>query len=260
MRRKLLALTLCALTSTAALAAGNPWEGTWKLDVGKSHFSGTTFSYTQTADGKMVYDDGSGEPFTFAIDGKPYTDAEGDTHTWTTAGDNAWDSVAKHGDTEIRRAHRVLSQDGKTFNMTFTGTKPDGTTFSDSVVYTRVSGSGGMEGTWRSTRVNISSPGTWTITYPSTNTFQWEFPDYKQTVTGKMDGTDAQIGGPTVPPSISVSVKQISPTKFTSAWKNNNKILGVSEDTLSADGKMITEISWTPGKESEKQTAIYIKQ
>jgi hypothetical protein len=29
--------------------------------------------------------------------------------------------------------------------------------------------------------------------------------------------------------------------------------------TLSADGRTITDVSWTPGKESEKQTAVYQK-
>ncbi len=259
MRKQRLVLLLLALTPTVLLAADNPWAGTWKLDVSRSHFAGYTFSYSKNANGMMVYDDGSPEPFTFAIDGKPYTDAEGNTHTWTTDGDHAWNSVAKHGDVETTRAHRVLSPDGKTFTMTFSGTKPDGTTFADTTVYTRVSGSAGMEGTWRSAKVTISSPSQWIISYPAPDTFQWDIPDYKTVTTGKMDGSDLPITGPTMSPTTTLSVQQNTPQKFTTTVKNHGKVLSLSEDNLSNDGKTITEYSWTPGKESEKTTAIYVR-
>jgi hypothetical protein len=31
-------------------------------------------------------------------------------------------------------------------------------------------------------------------------------------------------------------------------------------ETLAADGHSFTDVSWNPGKESEKQTAVYVKQ
>ncbi len=260
MPKTLLALTLLLLPPLAQ-AADNPWAGTWKLDVDKSHFTGNTFTYSKTAEGKMHYDDGSTpNGFTFGIDGKPYTDELGDTRTWTAAGPNTWDSVAKRGDTELMHAHRTLSSDGKTYTIVVGGTKPDGTTFANTSVYTRVSGTSGLEGTWRSTKITISSPGLWIISFPTPDTFKWDIPDYKQTITGKMDGSDCQFTGPMTVSSVTVSVTQVSPLKFTSISKNKGQTTGLSEDTLSADGKMITEVSWTPGKESEKQTAIYFKQ
>ncbi len=243
-----------------AVAAENPWAGTWKLDVSKSHFTGSTFSYSKMPDGKMQYDDGGPEPFVFAIDGTPYLDSSGYTHTWTTAGPNAWEAIAKKDGKEILRAHRVLSPDGKTFSMRYTGTKPDGTTFDDISTFTRVSGDHGIEGTWRATKVTISSPDAWIISYPAPDTFRWETPSYKMVITGKMDGSAAQVTSPTWPASATLSVMLDSPTKFTSTSKNNGKTNGITVDSLSADGKMITEESWTPGKESEKQTAIYVKE
>lgn len=222
MRKAFLVLALLCLPCLAS-AAENPWVGTWKLDVSKSHFTGTTFSYSKTADGKMQYDDGSADPNAFAIDGQPYPDSMGFTHTWTAAGPNAWDSVTKKDGKELVSAHRVLSADGKTFNMTYTGTKPDGTTFHDTSTYTRVSGGDGLEGTWRSTKVTISSPDVWIISYPTPDTFRWQTPSYKTVMTGKMDGSAAHVESPVFPASATLSVVQESATKLRSTLKEKKR-------------------------------------
>ncbi len=259
MCKALLVIALLCLPF-AALAAENPWAGTWKLDVSRSHFTGTTFSYSKTADGKIRYDDGGPDPFVFAIDGKPYLDASGLTHTWTSTGPNGWLSVAKKGDKELSRNKRNLSDDGQTLYTTNEGIKPDGTAFKNHFTYTRVTGKKGLEGTWRSTEFVISSPDAWIISYPTPDSFRWELPAFKMVTTGKMDGSEAHVTGGGWLATETISVLQNSPMKFTSTTKSNGKVDEVSVDTLSPDGRMITEESWTPGKESEKQTAIYIKQ
>ena len=259
MRKAFLVLALF-LIPFVARAAENPWAGTWKLDLSRSSFTGTTFSYSKIADGKMQYDDGGSAPFVFAIDGKPYPDTAGFTHTWTTAEPNAWDAVTKKGDKELVRAHRVLSADGKTLSMTYAGTRPDGTTFHDMSTYTRVSGERGLEGTWRATKVTLSTPDVWIISYPAPDTFRWETPAFKTVMTGKMDGSEVHVSSPDWPASSSVSVVQDSPTKLTSTYKENGKATNITKDNLAADAKTITEESWVPGKESEKQTTIYVKQ
>ena len=258
--RKALLFTVLLCLPFVASAAENPWAGKWKLDVSKSHFTGTTFSYAKTADGKMRYDDGGPDPFVFAIDGKPYLDASGLAHIWTSTGPNAWLSVAKRGDKELSRNKRILSEDGKTLYTTNEGTKPDGTAFDNHFTYERVTGDKGLEGTWRSTEFVISAPDAWIISYPTPDTFRWEVASFKMVTTGKMDGSDAHVTGEGWPASETISVMQNSPRKFTSTTKSNGKVDGVSVDVLSADGRMITEESWTPGKESEKQTAIYVKE
>ncbi len=42
--------------------------------------------------------------------------------------------------------------------------------------------------------------------------------------------------------------------------KDKGKPVGYGTQTLSADGKSFTDTSWSPGKESEKQTAFFVKQ
>src|SRR5271168_948167 len=91
-------LLVCALTvfgALPALAADNPWVGTWKLDPAKSHFTGDTFTYSKATNGRIHFSDGSTETYDFGLDGKEYPTPLGRTTIWTAAGDNAWDSVTK---------------------------------------------------------------------------------------------------------------------------------------------------------------------
>ncbi len=260
MRKQLLALTLCALTSTAAYAADNPWIGSWKLDPAKSTFTGDTFTYSKAANGMMHYSDGAAVQYDFGIDGKPYQDPFGDTHIWNAAGDNAWDSVTKHGDTEIAKTHRSLSADGKTLSFTSTGTKPDGSTFNDEATYTRVSGSKGLEGKWQSTKVTVSAPDTFVVSEPSPGVMHWDIPGYKQSIEGKADGSDLPITGPTVPEGFTLSLKNTSPTSIAYTVKMKGKTVSEGTQTIATDGASFTDVSWSPGKESEKQTGVYVKQ
>ncbi|GAC1360264.1 MAG: hypothetical protein NVSMB3_08140 [Acidobacteriaceae bacterium] len=261
MRKQLLALVLCALTSPAALlAADNPWVGTWKLDLAKSQFTGDTFTYSKGSNGLMHFSDGAAIEYDFGTDGKPYTDPFGDTHTWTAAGDNAWDSVTKHGDTEMEKTHRTLSPDGKTLTMVSTGTRPDGTTFNNEATYTRLSGARGLEGKWRSTKVNISASDTFVVTEPSPGVYHWDIPGYKESVEGKADGSDLPITGPTVPEGMTLSIKTLSPTSLSYAVKMKGKVIGMGTQTIAPDGQSFNDVTWSPGKESEKQTGVYVKQ
>ena len=207
MKKLLLACALFATSFLSALAADNPWIGTWKLDLAKSQFTGETFSYSKSANGLMHYSDGSTISFDFGIDGKEYKSAFNRTTTWSAAGDNAWDSVTKADGNVLANFHRVLSADGKTLTITATGTRPDGTAFNDVTVYKRVTGTKGLVGKWRSTKVEISAPGTVVMSIPSSGVWRLEFPGYKNTVEGKADGTDLPVIGPTAPPGWTVGIK-----------------------------------------------------
>jgi len=260
MRKHLLALIFCALAPTAVLAADNPWVGTWKLDLAKSNFTGDTFTYSKGANGLMHFSDGSAIDYDFGTDGKPYTDPFGDTHVWSAAGENAWDSVTKHGDTEMEKTHRTLSPDGKTLSMTSTGTRPDGTAFTNEATYTRVSGTRGLEGKWRSTKINISASDSFVISEPSPGVYHWDIPGYKESVEGKADGSDLPITGPTVPEGMTLSITTVTPTSSSYIVKVKGKTFAQGTQTIAGDGKSFSDVSWSPGKESEKQTGVYVKQ
>lgn len=260
MKRHFLCVALLCGMTGFAVAAENPWVGTWKLDTSKSHFTGDTFTYSKGANGMMHYTDGSTVSYDFGIDGKEYKTPYDRTTTWTAAGTNAWDSVSKMNGKVLANSHRELSADGKTLTITSSGTKPDGSAFKDLTVYTRVTGTKGLEGKWRSTKVEISAPDSYVIAETSPGMYKWTIPGYKASFEGKADGTDHTLSGPTIPSGLTLSWKQVSPMKMMYTEKLNGKPDAIGVQTMAADKKSFTEVSWTPGKESEKSTAVYVKQ
>jgi hypothetical protein len=155
---------------------------------------------------------------------------------------------------------RSLSADGKTLTNTYKGAKPDGTSFNDSSTYVRVTGTKGLAGKWRSTKVTISAPDDFVISVPSSNTMRWEIPGQKASVEGRADGSDLPVAGADMPPGMTVSFKPEGPRKFSYTVKLDGKPQNYGVQTLAANGKSYTDVSWSAGKTSEKQTAFYVKQ
>jgi hypothetical protein len=260
MRKLAVALALVLLSAIPAIAAENQFVGTWKLDLAKSNFVGDTFTYTQLQNGMMHFSDGSAVNADFGLDGKDYPDPFGQTISWKSAGDNVWNTVSKMNGKVLSEGHVELSDGGNTLTIKDHGTKPDGSSFNDETVYKRVGAGSGLAGKWRSTKVNISAPNTYVVSAPSAGAVRWEIPEYKEVVEGKTDGSDLPLSGPTAPKGLTLSIKMMGPKKLEYSVKLNGKTIAMATQTLSADGKTITETSWSPGKESEKQTAVYTKQ
>jgi hypothetical protein len=260
MKKLLFLFVFFALFPLSSLAADSPWIGTWKLDPSQSNFTGDTFTYSKTPNGMMHFSDGSTVNYDFSINGKEYKTIYGRTTTWTAAGDNSWDTVTMLNGAVLSKSHREISSDGKTLTITTTGNKPDGTSFKEESVYNRVTKTTGLVGKWRSAKVDISAPDTFIISAPSADTLHWEIPSYKETVEGKPDGTDHPITGPTAPPGLTLAFKMVSPNQISYVLKVKGKPDGYGTQTLSADGKSFTDVSWSPGKQSEKSTGFYARQ
>jgi len=257
----MLATALLVLPALSAVAADNPWVGTWKLDLAKSKFTGDTFTYSKTPAGLYHFTDGSVVGYDFAIDGKDYPTAFGRSTAWTATADNAWTTVYSFNGKQIGTGKVAVSYDGKELTFNDTTTKPDGSESHDVSVYKRLTGGPtGLVGKWVSTSVNISAPNTYVVSSPSDGVIHWEISEYKETVEGKTDGSDLPITGPTVPQGLTLSIKVLGPKKLTYTVKISGKETGTSVQTVSGDGKTLTDVSWSPGKESEKSTAVYTKQ
>ncbi len=251
---------ICTLAFTLpALAADNPFAGTWKLDQSKSHFTGDTFTYSKAPNGMMHYDDGASSD-DFGIDGKEYPLPNGHTTTWTANSDHSWTSINKFNGTVIGTAQRELSADGKTYTIHAVGKRADGTPYDETIVYTRISGTSGLIGKWRNMKYTQQVSSTMAISFPSPGVIKWEYVEDKGSFTGKIDGSDLPYTSPTVSGNFTVSVQMDGPRKLSNTTKRDGKPVQYGTDTVSADGKTITDVSWTPGRESEKQTGIYIKQ
>jgi hypothetical protein len=259
MKRFAFALVLLAASAGGALAADSPFAGTWKLNTGKSKFTGDTFTYAATASG-FHYSNGSTIEYDFSIDGKDYPTIADRTVSWTKSEDNSWDTVAKDGKgTVLSKGHRSLSADGKKLRVTYTSYRPDGTTADGSDEYVRLSGGPGLAGKWKDVKSQEASSSV-TIAVPSPGQVAIEYPSYKETISGPADGTPIAVKGPTVPDGVFISYKAAGPDKWEVSETLNGKPWRQGTMTVSSDGKTLSDTSWWPGKESEKEVAIYDKQ
>ena len=99
----------------------------------------------------MHYSDGTLGSYDFAVDGKTHKSGWDQTFVWTAAGPDAWDVVVTYPSGKLAsRDHLVLSADGKMLTITMTGTNSDGSPFHHEGTATRVGGTQGLEGKWRS--------------------------------------------------------------------------------------------------------------
>ena len=212
MKQVFAGLLLLVALSSAALAAESPWVGTWKLDDARSQLTGDTFTYSQGPGGMIHFSDGVNANYDFSLDGKEHPALYGRTVSWTPAGPDAWDTVAKVGDRVLDRSHRKLSADGKTLTMSFTGQNPDGSSFNEEDVYERVSGTSGLLGTWRSVKVkNPGGPRTFVISSPKKGVLRYDIPEMKASIEGPADGKDRAISGPDLPPNMTYAYTFASP-------------------------------------------------
>lgn len=148
-----LAMVGFALTISATVTAqSDPFIGTWTLNLAKSKFNPgpapKSQTRTWTADGKVTVQgvNGAGAPVTYAYTIK----ADGKDYPATGAVPNGANAVSskrldaytvearfarggQHADTTTF----VVSQDGRVLTMTAKGTRPDGGTLDDLLVWDR---------------------------------------------------------------------------------------------------------------------------
>ena len=261
MKTALLLCSLLALPAGAASAPDSPWNGTWKFDEAKSQLTGGTMTFSKGAGDMLHFSDGSTAEFDFAVDGKERKAWANRTGIWTAPAKNTWDTVYKLNGKVLAKGHRVLSDDGKTLTETWTGTRPDGSSFHEDDVFTRVSGSDGLVGTWRASKVKGGGgPQEFVISVPAAGMVHYDVPDMKVNVEGRTDGSDIPLTGPTVPPGATISFKALTPTKMQYVMKIGGKTDNTGEQTLAADGRSFTDVNWNAGKEDEKTTGVYVKQ
>lgn len=149
--RKLVTVALVSgLLFGANAFAADAVDGSWKLNVAKSHFSGSapksgTRTYTEGADGttldqKMVGADGKEASMhvTLTYDGKAHAIAgnpDADSGTAKAVDAHTTDFALSKGGKVVGNVHRVVSADGKTLTVHNTGTRSDGKAYDDTMVY-----------------------------------------------------------------------------------------------------------------------------
>lgn len=251
-----LALTAILALSSIAVAQ-NPLAGNWKFNPEKSKITGDTMHFAPESGGGVKFTAG-GRSYTFKLDGSDATTSMGNVANWTKVDDSTWQAVIKKGTTTLQTDTFKLSEDGKSFELTTAGTKPNGDSFHDTTTYTRIAGTKGFYGGWRSTKTSVSSPTGYEIKDNGDGTLTWTLPDMKATVTLKTDGTEATASGPTVPEDLTLSLTKSGQRSFTLVEKIKGKPVFKGTETVSEDGKTLTETGSAVGV-NEPTTAVYDK-
>ena len=254
--RKLFLLSLVVGFALPCLAADGGWNGSWKLNEGKSKLTGRTLTFAKEGD-MYALDEGTVQ-FKFACDGKDYPVIANRTITCTQSG-NVYTTTAKADGKVLSTTTHTIAPDSNTITETTTGTRPDGTAFKDTSTSRRVGGGQGLVGTWKEVKVKSSVP-EMMILQVSGDRMRFEDPAYKEVSETKLDGTPGPITGGSVPPGMLYTSTSEGPNKVLGTVMLNGKVLGKQEMTLSPDGKTITDVHWQPGKETEKTMYIYEKQ
>jgi hypothetical protein len=147
-------IVLTALLGTLLLGttvfAADAVDGTWKLNVAKSKFSGTALQggtrvYTEgaggtTLDQKLTGADGKEMSMhvTLTYDGKSHPisgNPDADSGTGKAINARTTDFTLTKGGKVVGTVHRVVSADGKTLTVHNKGTHADGTAYDDTLVF-----------------------------------------------------------------------------------------------------------------------------
>ena len=170
---------------------------TWKLNEAKSKMTGNTFTYSAKPNGLCYYSNGSSIEYDFACDGKDYPTFSNRVVACTAPGDSVFDTNVKVDGTPCSMVHRVISPDGRSMTTTVTGKQPDGTRFTDTTNSTRVTGSKGIAGTWKTAKTSSNTSNIIIKAQPDSQ--HMEVPGYKEVMDHKLDGSDSPLSGPLIP-------------------------------------------------------------
>lgn len=242
-------------------AAQNPFVGVWKLNQEKSHLAGDTMTFGPAA-GDAIELKAGGTAYSFRIDGKAYRMAAGDLATWKQVDPSSWTTEYLKPDGKPLAIDTIdtlkLLDGGNTLTVVTTGTRPDGENFTDSSTYTRTAGTTGLIGSWKSTTVQLSSPGELTIAAYGLSGLSIKIASLQASLLANFDGKAVAPVGPDIPPGLTIALLRIGPASFRMVQEVNGAAIYSSRYTVSDDGKTMTEDGNSPGDSS--QTSLWEKQ
>lgn len=156
MRKRVLvviAVSSALLLSASMALAADGWIGTWKLDIAKSKYGSgpapksQTLKFEATATGtKLVSDavDAEGKAihteFVSKFDGQDVAwsgNPNADTASPKRIDNSSYENVWKKGGKVTITSEAVVSKDGKTLTLTYTGTDANGQAVNRTYVYDR---------------------------------------------------------------------------------------------------------------------------
>ena len=234
-----LILALSAL-AFPAIAAENPFTGTWKLNQAKSDLKGQPFTITSLSDNKFRFTYGSAVDFTIKADGTDQATFPGATWAITIKDPNTWDIVFQTNGMKTGTATWTLAPDGKSLSNKFRVIRPDGSESESTSASKRVSGSGGFAGTWQSTDVSLGDASLMQIEASPNGGLVVSWPSDKVSMHVTLDGKEFAVEGPTVIKGLTSSVTGMGSHAMRLTDKLNGKVMDKADWMVSPDGKLLT--------------------
>lgn len=228
------------------------------MTLPRAKITGHTVTFTAEPGGTIRVTAG-GQSYSFKPDGSETKTPFGDMGAWTRIDDSTWKTVYSKDSTVLDTDTWKLAADGKTIEVSSTGTKPNGDSFSESKSYGRVAAGKGLFGKSKSTKASSNSPDTRVIEANGDDGIIWNIPEIKASLPLKFDGNDVAPTGPTIPAGLTLSATRVSPRKFAILEKINGKVVFKGTSEVSADGKTMTSVG-SPVGVSEPTIAVYEKQ
>lgn len=230
-------LLLCA-SALAVVAADAPYIGTWKANMAKSDFAGTTITYEKLPTGEWQ-STADGVSYKFKMDGNDYPDNLGNTAAWKAINSTAWQTTWKVNGKLVNTDNVRIGADGG-LTVSTKGTKPNGEPIDQTVTSQRVSGGPGLAGTWKSKAIQDNAPEVIQLIATAGNGLTFKN-NYGVECSGKTDGKDQPCKGPLTPAGWTVA-QTVSGARLTTTLKKDGKPLYRYEFTVSADGKTLTQV------------------
>lgn len=245
-------MSAIALAASPVLAQ-SPFDGTWELNQEKSDFAGTTMTIETAGDGALKFVDPN---FSYSVktDGTKAETPSGATVAIQKKGDGSYHETVWRNGKELSQADWTLSNGDKTLTIRDYGTRPDGEKFDDTSTYTRVSGTSGLAGEWKTSAVKLANPTAYRMSIRKDGQMNWDIPELKATWRGKTDGSDVRPTGPTVPESLTLAVTRQGPRALAMTQKLQGKTVYTGTYTVSDDGKTMRAV----GRNAKGETVTQV--
>jgi len=144
---RFIGIILCVMAITAR--AASPWDGLWYLDKAKNRFAEHHVTLERLPNGMWQYTEG-GSVAVFALDGRPYPEANAPDFTMTARlSRNTLELVESGNGRAMQRDRWELAPDGRSLLITGTRIYPDGREVTSRSTATRVDGESGFAGKWK---------------------------------------------------------------------------------------------------------------
>ena len=155
--RTLSFILISCWTVSAFSASTDPFVGKWKVNTSQSKIADQMSIQAVGENRYRLTFAGTSETETVAADGTDQPGLSGSMLSVTIEQPDAWKIVRKKEGHVVLTAKWKLSQDGKTLTDAFTSNRPDGSTSTINMVYTRAAGNSGIPGTWETTDVKLDA-------------------------------------------------------------------------------------------------------